>query len=77
MKIKMLTNMASANGAAQSGQTIELEDGEAVELIRAGYAVAVKSASVETAIIAPAETTELPAQKTAGKAGKLKKAKAE
>lgn len=82
MKIKMITTMASASATAQAGQTIEPADDEAVELIRAGYAVAVKSAAVETAIIAPAETTtspvqEIAADKPASKPAKPKKAKAE
>lgn len=82
MKVKMLSNLAGPSGAAQAGQIIDLPEDEAVELIRAGFAVAEKSATVETAALAPAETTASPVQETAAqkpaeKPAKPKKAKAE
>lgn len=81
MKVKMLSNLAGPSGAAQAGQVIDLPEDKAVELIRAGFAVAEKSATVETATLAPAETTASPVQETAAripeKQAKPKKGKAE
>lgn len=50
MKIKLLVSRATANGAEDRGQVIDVTDAEAVRMIAAGQAEPVRAVPVETAV---------------------------
>lgn len=50
MKIKLLTARATANGAENRGDVIEVEDAEAIRMIEAGQAEPVRTAAPEKAV---------------------------
>lgn len=55
MKIKMLTSLAGPEYALSRGDEREFEDGEAIRLIEAGYAVPAADAPMERAVKPAAE----------------------
>lgn len=63
MIIKIKTSVAGLNFSYQAGQTVDVEEELAKDLIRAGYAEPAK-AEIETAAIeAPENTARAPAKK--------------
>lgn len=55
MKIELLVARATAAGSENRGDVIEVSDAEAIRMIEAGQAVAVRSVKPETAV-KPART---------------------
>ena len=53
MKIKLLVSRATAAGAENRGQVIEVADNEAIRMIEAGQAEAVRSVEPERAVKRP------------------------
>ena len=53
MKIKLLVSRATATGAEDRGQEIDVPDKEAIRLIEAGQAEAVRSIAPERAVKRP------------------------
>ena len=51
MLVKMITRFAGENGTANPGEEIEVSDKQAGDLIAGGFAVPIKSAAIETAVI--------------------------
>jgi hypothetical protein len=49
MKIELLVPRAAASGSQNRGDVIEVSDAEAVRMIEAGQAVAIRSVAPETA----------------------------
>lgn len=56
MKITLLVSRSGADGAQNRGETIDVEQAEAIRMIEAGQAEAVRDAPVETAV--PKEKAE-------------------
>jgi len=52
MKIKLLTARATATGAENRGDVIDVPDAEAVRMIEAGQAEAIRQAAPEKAVSA-------------------------
>lgn len=50
MKVELLTSRATATGAENRGDVVEVSDAEAVRMIEAGQAVAVRMQFAEKAI---------------------------
>lgn len=50
MKITLLVSRATANGSENRGDVIEVSDAEAIRMIEAGQAVAVRSVEPEKAV---------------------------
>lgn len=50
MKIELLVSRVTATGAENRGDQIEVPDAEAIRMIEAGQAVAVRSAPIEKAV---------------------------
>lgn len=50
MKIKLLTARATATGAENRGDVIDVQDAEAIRMIEAGQAEPVRSAGPEKAV---------------------------
>lgn len=53
MKLKLLVSRAGANFVQNAGDEIEVGDAEAIRMIEAGQAVAVRSAAPERAVSKP------------------------
>ena len=53
MKVKLLIARATATGPENRGDVIEVSDAEAIRMIEAGQAEAVRSAPVEKAVRKP------------------------
>lgn len=53
MKIKLLVARATATGAQNRGDLVDVSDAEAVRMIEAGQAEAIRSASPEKSIRKP------------------------
>lgn len=74
MRIKMLSNMANAECSASIGQEIDVSPEKGIDLIKNGFAVAVKAEPVKTAMLEPAVETagavKLAAKKTSKAAAK-------
>ena len=66
MKVKIIRNTIAQKRQVAPGEILEVSKGEAVQLIGANKAIALKESAVETtdAPVAEVETTELPAANT-------------
>lgn len=53
MKIKLLVARAASSGAQNRGEEIEVSDAEAIRMIEAGQAEAVRQAVPEKAVVRP------------------------
>lgn len=67
MLVKMISRFAGENGTANPGELIEVPEKQANELISGGFAVPVKQAAIEIAVIKEPENAAISTQKHKGK----------